>query len=93
MKVPISDFALLDLDAPVLPAYEAVIKGACDVLAGLVQALPEMTGMEPPRGIGKPTASFRPAVTGNAATTWRMRGTGRSVAGEEHRKTVGTPGD
>ena len=26
MKVPISDFALLDLDAPVLPAYEAVIE-------------------------------------------------------------------
>ena len=28
MKVPISDFHLVDLDAPVLPAYEAVIEGA-----------------------------------------------------------------
>jgi hypothetical protein len=28
MKVPISDHALIDLDAPVLPAYEAVIKGS-----------------------------------------------------------------
>jgi hypothetical protein len=27
MKVPISDYALVDLDAPVLPAYEAVIEG------------------------------------------------------------------
>ena len=27
MKVPISDYALIDLDAPVLPAYEAVIHG------------------------------------------------------------------
>ena len=27
MKVPIGEFALVDLDAPVLPAYEAVIKG------------------------------------------------------------------
>ena len=27
MKVPISEFALIDLDAPVLPAYEAVVKG------------------------------------------------------------------
>ena len=28
MKVPISDFALLNLDAPTLPAYEVVIDGA-----------------------------------------------------------------
>lgn len=28
MKVPISASALIDLDAPVLPAYEAVIKGS-----------------------------------------------------------------
>jgi hypothetical protein len=28
MKVPISDHALIDLDAPVLSAYEAVVKGA-----------------------------------------------------------------
>jgi hypothetical protein len=28
MKVPIDDFAALDLDAPVLPAYEANIKGS-----------------------------------------------------------------
>jgi hypothetical protein len=27
MKVPISETALIDLDAPVLPAYETVIKG------------------------------------------------------------------
>ena len=27
MKVPISETALIDLDAPVLAAYEAVIKG------------------------------------------------------------------
>jgi hypothetical protein len=27
MKVPISDYALIDLGAPVLPAYEAVIEG------------------------------------------------------------------
>jgi hypothetical protein len=27
MKVPIGESALVDLDAPVLPAYEAVIKG------------------------------------------------------------------
>jgi hypothetical protein len=27
MKVPISEFDLIDLDAPVLPAYEAVIGG------------------------------------------------------------------
>ncbi len=27
MKVPISDYALLDLNAPVLPAYEAVVDG------------------------------------------------------------------
>ena len=27
MKVPISDYALVDLNAPVLPAYEAIIKG------------------------------------------------------------------
>ena len=27
MKVPISDYALIDLEAPVLPAYEAIIKG------------------------------------------------------------------
>jgi len=28
MKVPISDQHLIDLDAPVLPAYEAVIRGS-----------------------------------------------------------------
>ena len=28
MKVPISDCAVVNLDAPVLPAYEAVIDGA-----------------------------------------------------------------
>jgi hypothetical protein len=27
MKVPISDCALIDLDAPVLPAFDVVIKG------------------------------------------------------------------
>jgi hypothetical protein len=27
MKVPISDYALIDLDVPVLPAFEAVVKG------------------------------------------------------------------
>lgn len=27
MKVPIGEFAIVDLEAPVLPAYEAVIKG------------------------------------------------------------------
>ena len=28
MKVPISDFSVIDLDAPVLPAYEAVVNGS-----------------------------------------------------------------
>ncbi len=28
MKVPISEFDVIDLDAPVLPAYEVVVKGA-----------------------------------------------------------------
>jgi hypothetical protein len=28
MKIPISEFALIDLDAPVLRAYEATIRGA-----------------------------------------------------------------
>ena len=27
MKVPISEFAVIDLDAPVLPAYEAGVEG------------------------------------------------------------------
>jgi hypothetical protein len=27
MKVPISDYAVVDLDAPVLPAYERVVEG------------------------------------------------------------------
>jgi hypothetical protein len=27
MKVPISDYALIDLEAPVLPAYEVRVKG------------------------------------------------------------------
>ena len=34
MKVPIDDYACIDLDAPVLPAYEAFISDS--VLAGLV---------------------------------------------------------
>ena len=28
MKVPIDDYACIDLDAPVLPAYEAVVIGS-----------------------------------------------------------------
>jgi hypothetical protein len=27
VKVPIDEYAVIDLDAPVLPAYEAIIKG------------------------------------------------------------------
>ena len=28
MKVPIDDYAVIDLDAPVLPAYEAFVDGS-----------------------------------------------------------------
>jgi hypothetical protein len=48
MKVPISDYALIDLDAPVLPAYEAVVKG--HPLVSVVQVLSEMASARGRRG-------------------------------------------
>ena len=65
MKVPIDEVAAIDLDAPVLSAYEARIKGGHDDGSCGASTAGNGTATGRLKGIGKRTAWTKAARTGN----------------------------
>jgi hypothetical protein len=75
MKVPIDDYACIDLDAPVLPAYETVVNGSVRWLVWCDHCVCT-TGMDLLKGIESHTATTPRAPIGRPGTTWPLPGHG-----------------
>ena len=80
MKVPISESGLIDLEAPVLPAYEVVVDGVRHWVGASITASGIVTVQ--PKVIGKPIARTVAAYIGRRDVIWLMRGSGRKGGDE-----------
>ncbi len=75
MKIPIDEVAVIDLDAPVLSAYEAKYRGVVRWCVWCKHCREwQITGRL--KGTGRHTAGTRAARTGKAGTICRMLGSG-----------------
>ena len=87
MKVPIDEVAAIDLDAPVLSAYEARIKGVHAGSCGASTAADgTATGLQ--KVTGRRIAWTKAARTGRRATTWRSRGKWKGVRDERSARDI-----
>ena len=75
MKVAISDYACISVDAPVLPAYEVNNDGIVHWRSGADTAR-SGTGAEPRKDTGRRTAKTPQARIGGRCTIWRTLGDG-----------------
>ena len=80
MKVPIDEVAVIDLDAPVLPAYERRIDGAVRWYV-CCKHCREWHDHGPAEGHREAHAGTRAACTGEWGTIWRILEAGIQISG------------
>ena len=92
MKVPISQHAVIDLDAPVLPAYEVRSKAGVRWVVWCKHCR-EWLGMGPLKATGRLIATIRRARIGRPGIILPMRGNGNASDDEGGDVVLQIPGD